>query len=361
MRKGILLAAAVCLGLFISSPAWAVPSSAVKSKSELNQVRQQKGQVQGKIKQLNEKMKANQAELERLEKESYRIDDEILRTQQEIRQINAKLTRQQAIFKQRVRRLYEQGDFGFMRTLLTADSFQAFLTRFETMRLIVKQDRNLFDSYFKWKQAKTRYESSLVQLKAEQKKKAEEAKAAYDRMLADLKKNRVRLAELEGLEDIKEDEVRRINLSLLHSGRLSFPYEGGPLRWPANSHEITSPYGPRVHPLKGVMRPHMGIDIHGNYNDPVYAAAGGVVVRSGPSLGYGWIIVIYHGKKGGQDLFTWYGHSYENQVLVHEGDEVKRGQRISGIGSNGFSTGPHLHFEVRLGEKAVNPVLYLSH
>ncbi|MDN4594385.1 M23 family metallopeptidase [Polycladomyces subterraneus] len=64
-------------------------------------------------------------------------------------------------------------------------------------------------------------------------------------------------------------------------------------------------------------RPRFAWDcsIHGNYNNPVYAAASGVVVRSGTSLGYGWIVVIYHGKKEGQDLFTWYGHSYENQIM----------------------------------------------
>jgi len=107
---------------------------------------------------------------------------------------------------------------------------------------------------------------------------------------------------------------------------------------------------------------HAGIDIGGSYNTPVYAAASGVVVESRPSVGYGWIIVIYHGDKNGTPLYTWYAHSYEHQVRVRAGDEVKRGQHITGIGSNGMSTGNHLHFEVRIGKngQAVNPMPYFN-
>ena len=100
----------------------------------------------------------------------------------------------------------------------------------------------------------------------------------------------------------------------------------------------------------------------GACNTPIYAAASGVVVESRSSVGYGWIIVIYHGNKDGTPLYTWYAHSYAHQVRVKAGDEVKRGQHISGIGSYGMSTGNHLHFEVRIGKngQAVDPMSYLK-
>lgn len=131
---------------------------------------------------------------------------------------------------------------------------------------------------------------------------------------------------------------------------------GGQLGMPVAAPVITSPYGWRKHPVTGVWKVHTGTDFAGTLGTPIFAAENGIVTRSGVSNGYGWLIVIDHG--GG--LQTWYAHMYSNQVLVKTGDKVTRGQQIAGIGSNGWSTGPHLHFEVRLGGRHVDPMPYLS-
>ena len=113
----------------------------------------------------------------------------------------------------------------------------------------------------------------------------------------------------------------------------------GKLGFPVANMIITSKMGPRWGRL------HEGIDIGGRIGTPIFAAGDGVVVRAGPSQGYGCVIVIHHG--GG--LYTLYAHMYPHQIKVYPGQQVKRGQQIAEIGNNGRSKGPHLHFEVRKG------------
>lgn len=119
---------------------------------------------------------------------------------------------------------------------------------------------------------------------------------------------------------------------------------------------VTSSYGPRVHPVTGVSRLHAGTDIGGGCDNPIYAAAAGVVVKAGPAGGYGNLITVDHG--GG--VTTRYAHMYNNGVLVQVGQNVTAGQQIARVGSSGASTGCHLHFEVRLGDDFVNPAAFLT-
>ena len=123
-------------------------------------------------------------------------------------------------------------------------------------------------------------------------------------------------------------------------------------RFPADG-PVTSPFGQRVHPIFGTVRLHAGIDIGASYGAPVWAGAGGVVVVSGPASGYGNAIVIDHG--GG--AATLYAHL--SRLSVRTGQSVTAGQTIGAVGSSGNSTGPHLHFEVRVRGVPVNPMGYL--
>jgi len=119
------------------------------------------------------------------------------------------------------------------------------------------------------------------------------------------------------------------------------------LRWPVQGH-ISSPFGRRG------SRMHDGIDIAVKDGTAVHAAAAGTVVHAGARLsGYGKLIIIRHSNR----LFTAYAHN--QQLLVHVGDKVQGGQVIAKSGHSGHSTGSHLHFEVRMGTKPVNPIRYL--
>ncbi len=117
---------------------------------------------------------------------------------------------------------------------------------------------------------------------------------------------------------------------------------------------VTSPFGPRVHPITGEKTEHHGVDLMAAAGTPVMAAARGVVVWRGNKWGYGNCIVIRHGTH----LSTIYGHL--SHIGVRTGQLIGAGEVIGLSGSTGFSTGPHLHFEVRNNGTPVNPLPLLA-
>lgn len=127
------------------------------------------------------------------------------------------------------------------------------------------------------------------------------------------------------------------------------------LHWPSNtSNRVTSEYGKRTHPITGVEHTHTGTDIGAAAGTSVLAAENGVVIHSGWIKGYGNTIIIDHGE----ELSTLYAHN--SRLTVKSGDKIKRGQKVAEVGSTGNSTGPHIHFEVRINGKAVNALPYLQ-
>lgn len=119
--------------------------------------------------------------------------------------------------------------------------------------------------------------------------------------------------------------------------------------WPTDGY-VTSGFGYRKHPILKTRRLHAGIDIPAPTGQPIYAAGDGTVVVSGTYGGYGKAIVIDHGE----GLSTVYAH--QSRLGVGVGDDVLAGDTIGYVGSTGFSTGPHLHFELRLGGSPTNPL-----
>ncbi len=116
---------------------------------------------------------------------------------------------------------------------------------------------------------------------------------------------------------------------------------------------VTSSFGPRMHPIFGTTRPHNGIDFDGDTGDPIVAAASGNVLMAGWINGYGNTVVISHGN----GFTTLYAH--QDSIAVVAGDAVDGGQTIGFVGSTGWSTGPHLHWEIRVEGIAVDPALYI--
>ncbi|QNU66564.1 peptidoglycan DD-metalloendopeptidase family protein [Ruminiclostridium herbifermentans] len=120
------------------------------------------------------------------------------------------------------------------------------------------------------------------------------------------------------------------------------------------SGKISSPFGMRNHPIKKVNKEHDGVDIDSSTGDPILASAAGIVEFSGYSSGYGNHVIIDHGN----GYRTLYAHS--SKLLVKKGDTIKKGQKIALVGSTGLSTGPHLHFEIRINNTPVDPTEYLD-
>ncbi|MBI3793533.1 MAG: M23 family metallopeptidase [Nitrospinae bacterium] len=125
-----------------------------------------------------------------------------------------------------------------------------------------------------------------------------------------------------------------------------------PSIWPTRGW-VTSGFGYRVSPFTGMREFHEGLDISTQMGAPVLSPANGVVVDTGRDNGYGNLVEIDHGY----GIVTRFGHN--SKVLVKRGEHVKRGQVIARVGSTGRSTGPHVHYEVRLNGVPVNPYRYI--
>lgn len=139
------------------------------------------------------------------------------------------------------------------------------------------------------------------------------------------------------------EERARNGIVILGTGQFNLPSAG----------EITSSFGYRMHPILGYQRFHAGIDFGADYGSPILAADRGVVIFAGWYGGYGNAVILDHGN----GLTTMYAHAQE--LYVAEGQTVERGKAIAATGSTGFSTGPHLHFEVRKDGEPVDPAGYL--
>ena len=152
----------------------------------------------------------------------------------------------------------------------------------------------------------------------------------------------------------KQVQDIEIELLMILTANLGSEYVGGTLAWPVPGYTaITSNYGMRTHPISGLYKMHTGVDIAAPLGSYFVAVNDGTVVTSRYSASYGNMVVIDHG--GG--LSTLYAHGQER--LVEVGDTVKRGEPVLTVGSTGFSTGPHAHFEVRVNGGWTDPLEYI--
>ncbi len=137
-----------------------------------------------------------------------------------------------------------------------------------------------------------------------------------------------------------------------NSGKSIIVHGTGMLAYPSDA-PTSSPFGWRMHPILGYRRFHAGLDFAASYGSTIRAADSGTVIFAGWYGGYGRAVIINHGH----GMTTLYGHTSE--LYVSEGQTVQRGQAIGAVGSSGFSTGPHLHFEVRRDGTPVDPMGFL--
>ena len=170
--------------------------------------------------------------------------------------------------------------------------------------------------------------------------------------LDDLEKRvAVRRASLQQLKQILEEQQKEFAAFLPYSAPYALPGSSAavPSMWPTRG-EVSSPFGLRWNGSDF----HPGIDIANDFGTPIVATADGVVTEAGWNAGgYGNKVDIDHGN----GIMTRYGHA--QSVVVRAGQHVRRGQIIAYMGSTGFSTGPHLHYEVRIYGEPVNPAPYL--
>jgi murein DD-endopeptidase MepM/ murein hydrolase activator NlpD len=174
--------------------------------------------------------------------------------------------------------------------------------------------------------------------------------------------NEVRQASNTGFEQSIEQFnflQRNVAQAALPAGRLQLMASSGlgdmtstPTLWPVIGH-LTGAFGERMDPFSGEGAFHTGVDIASQYGDAVRASADGVVVEAEERSGYGRLVVVDHGF----GISTYYGHLSSFHVVV--GQQIRRGDTIGNVGVSGRSTGPHVHYEVRINGAPVNPMRYL--
>ena len=158
---------------------------------------------------------------------------------------------------------------------------------------------------------------------------------------------------------MQEIQLRALSLqSMIHSMEAQrVRIEHTPSIWPTNDvrRRITSRYGRRKDPISKRLRQHSGVDIRADYGSPIIGAADGTIIFSGYHQYLGHCVKIDHGY----GLETWYGHM--SKRLVKKGETITRGQVVGNVGSSGRSTGPHIHYEIHVNGKTVDPRTYIGH
>ena len=296
---------------------------------------------------------------------------DIAAKQAEIVQKQKELDDNDQLFRERLVAIYKMNDSSPLSLLLTVDSYSDFLIVSKNLETISQHDTDLLDllevQRTDLETAEGEMQDLLVTMEADKtamdntlvsyQNSITQAQAAYDTAIANIASDEATLA--------KEREEYASALAEMESVWKSLnstrpTYVGGELQWPCPSYNgdayITSHFGWRI--LYGKQNHHGGMDISGrNINGtPVVAANAGDVVKtvSGSNVGYGNYVIIDHGN----GVKTLYGHC--SSVAVRTGAVVKKGDTIAYVGSTGNSTGPHLHFELRINDVKANPYPYLT-
>lgn len=172
-----------------------------------------------------------------------------------------------------------------------------------------------------------------------------------DLFIEDIREINLVLNEFEGMAEVSDSEM--LQFTVIRETLTEY-LEYIPSLWPTESTYIGSDFGLRWHPILNVLKEHTGTDIGGSYGDEIYATASGTVVMSRYNSGYGYMVKIDHGE----GIESIYGHA--SKLLVKEGETVEKGQVIALVGSSGISTGPHVHFEIRIDNVPVNPIPFIN-
>lgn len=351
----------------------------------MEELQSEKEELTNKIEDANNQLSSVQDNINGVTVQLERLNEQIAKYQEELNESNVKVAQtqmsvdaitielqeaekkyehQKNLLEQRMVAMYEAGDTVYLDVLLSARSIEDFLSKFYYLSKMAAYDQKLMKEVSNAKQdiaaKKILLERELAKLTQQKQSNEkllitfENTKVLRNNYLNELTEKerafqeRIELYE----EDMDALEKEILKVALLNIGE---EYIGGEMAWPTPGYAtITSGYGMRIHPIFGVNRLHTGVDIGAPLGSSIIAVNDGIVILASYSSSYGNYVMVDHG--GG--VVTLYAHG--SKICVEEGQEVKKGDEIMLVGSTGWSTGPHLHFEVRIEGKTYDPLPYIT-
>ena len=317
------------------------------------------------IQKLDENIKTTENDLKELEQKIANIEEEISNVGKDLEEITSKYQKQKKLLDTRLVAMYETESTNYLDVVLGAKSLSEFISSYYLIGEIASYDMDLLELVQDEKE-EMELKSNQINNQKENLEKEKRTEQKTQIALSNtkiLRKNLIsRLSEKEQalqaqideynkqVEDI-ENEIKSLALTI----NFGEDYKGGEMKWPIMGHyTITSNYGMRVHPITGVYKLHTGVDISATIGTDFTAIADGIVVKAEMNRAYGNMVIIDHG--GG--VQTLYAHGSE--IVAQVGQEVHSGDVVLKVGSTGYSTGPHAHFEVRINGETVNPLDYVK-
>lgn len=332
-------------------------------KQQISSNKAQQKNVLEQLDVLSKDVNDTEQELEGLNEKIAAAQQEIGVAAKELAKAEERLDERTEILHKRLQSIYTEGQVSYLEVLFQATSFTDFLTRLDMMERIADQDLYLVEELAAQQEQiaakKARLEKNKKQLVLLQERtrirqtylasRATEKKELLSKLKTDRAACEKALNELEATSR----QLTQIIQQAQSPGTNN--QSTGRFIWPVPGYStITSDYGMRFHPILHRNKMHTGIDIGGAPSGArIVAADGGTVIYRGWLGGYGNVVIIDHGKS----YSTLYAHL--SSFAVSKGQQVSQGQKIGGIGSTGWSTGPHLHFEVRINGVHQNPRNYL--
>ena len=334
------------------------------SNAQVEIIQSDVSEIVSEIATLNEEITSQELEVELLRKQKQELQQTIEKTEEELETATADYNKQKQLLEERLVASYKAGETSYLDLLLQSSSLSEFISNYYMIEQIVSNDTKLLANINEQKKS---LELSKLKLK-KQKKQLNETMVDSENKAVSLENMKViknsHIAQLSE-EEAKytneiiemQNQIKRVEAEILDAANLNIGYDyvGGEMAWPVPGYSrISSPYGMRTHPITGVYKLHTGTDISAPMGASFIAANDGVVVKAGMNTAYGNMVMINHG--GG--VSTLYAHGSE--ILVEVGQEVKRGDEVLKVGSTGYSTGPHAHFEVRINGQYVDPIPYIT-
>lgn len=329
-----------------------------------DQMQRQERSAQQKLGTAQSSVQATAAEISAHERQIQQANQRLKRLEQELTKAESTYQVQQKSTVARLRFLQRQGGSDGLAVLLQSKDLNDFLDRRYQLQRVYQSDRQILaqlkietDVLTQRRRVVESQKNELAlmtqQLMAQKLDFQQEAKSQQDL----IQRLRLDRKALEAAEDQLAKDSDNIAILIqqqlgVFNPSIHLRRGKGVLSYPSDA-PLTSGFGYRMHPILGYTKFHSGLDFGADYGAPIRAAAPGKVLFAGWYGGYGQTVILDHGSH----ISTLYGHA--DEIYVSAGQIIQRGTPIAAVGSTGLSTGPHLHFEVRVSGEPIDPLEYL--